>query len=85
MNDYLTIYISYWKYGINQWINWLTGNNAQHLSHILDATYIPTIQGSPNSISETPSISMLHLLTVVVTIKSIPLHLCDCTRFRTSL
>ena len=47
--------------------------------------YISTIQGSPNSISETPSISMLHLLTVVVTIKSIPLHLYDYTRFRTLL
>ena len=65
----------------------LTGyidKNAQHLSHIVDAMYISTIQGSPNSISEAPSISILHLLIVVVTIKSVPLHLCDYTRFRTS-
>ena len=50
----------------------LTGwqvKNIQHLSHILDSKYISTIQSSPNSTSETPSIGMLHLLIVVVMIR----------------
>ena len=31
------MYISNWEYGNNQWINWLTGTSAQHLSYVVGA------------------------------------------------